>query len=245
VQAQLSTYLSDYKNRIVTAADLDPASPTFGSTLDRNVGDARAYGLDGQISYKPVWVQGLSLYAYASYLHSRLLQDVLGTASSTIAGGAPNPACLPGTIVGANCQIIAVHTKGAEFTETPKWSWGGRVQQDWGPFSFSAQFKHTGARWSSDDNGQGGGSLCPAGSSSIALPIDCNGRTHPYNIVDLDWLIRLKQFGLPATLRFNVDNLFNTYYFGSINTQNTVSAGTLRWAVGSPRTAQATLTLNF
>jgi outer membrane receptor protein involved in Fe transport len=55
----------------------------------------------------------------------------------------------------------------------------------------------------------------------------------------------LKQFGLPATLRFNVDNLFNTYYFGSINTQNTVSAGTLRWAVGSPRTAQATLTLNF
>ncbi|HEX8619347.1 MAG TPA: TonB-dependent receptor, partial [Thermoanaerobaculia bacterium] len=50
VQAQLATYWVNYKNRIVTATDQDPTSQTFGTTLDRNVGDARAYGFDGQVS---------------------------------------------------------------------------------------------------------------------------------------------------------------------------------------------------
>jgi iron complex outermembrane receptor protein len=241
VQAQLAGYWVDYKNRIVTAQDLDPNSPTFGSTLDRNVGDARAYGFDGQASWRPTWVSGLSLYGYLSYIDSKLKQDVLGTATAT----ATNSPCPPGTPVGTRCTIVSVHTKGAEFVETPRWQWGGRVQQDVGPVSVGASFKHVGKRWSTDDNAQNGGSIFPTGvTTNSGLPVDLNGRTHAYNLVDLDARIYLKDFGLPATLRFNLSNVFDKYYFGNITTQSTPGTG-VRYSVGAPRTFQAGLELNF
>ncbi|MFL6785971.1 MAG: TonB-dependent receptor [Sphingomicrobium sp.] len=242
VQAQLAGYWVDYKNRIVTAQDLDPASPTFGSTLDRNVGDARAYGFDGQASWRPTWVRGLSLYGYVSYIDSKLKQDILATAVATAAATSPCPA---GTPVGTRCTIVSVHTKGAEFVETPRWQWGGRVQQDVGPVSVGASFKHVGKRWSTDDNAQSGGSIFPNGvTTNSGLPVDLNGRTHAYNLVDLDARVYLKDFGLPATLRFNLSNLFDKYYFGNITTASSPSTS-VRYSVGAPRTFQAGLELNF
>ena len=235
VQAQLAVYRNDYKNRIVTAADLDPLSSTFGSTLDRNVGDARVYGFDGQASWRPQFVQGLSLYGYLSYTHARLLEDVLGTAVATTT----NSPCPSTTPVGSRCTIVAVQTKGAQFTETPTWTWGGRVSQDVGPFVFGAQFKHVGKRYSTDDNGRVG-ALANVGT----LPIDVHGRTNGYNVVDVDARVKLNDMGVPASIRFNITNLFDKYYFANINTQNTLSGGP-RFSVGAPRTFQAGIDLNF
>ena len=233
VQAQLATYLVSYKNRIVTAQDLDPASQTFGSTLDRNVGDARAYGFDGQASWRPI--SDLSLYAYASYIKSRLKDDVLGSAAST------NPSCIPGTTVGTTCQIIAVNTRGAQFVETPKWSFGGRVQKDFGLVSVGVQGKWVAKRFSTDDNGRVG-SIPNTGS----LPIDSRGRTSAYTIIDADALFRLDRIiGLDGSnFRLSVINLFDKYYFGNINTQNSL-AGNPRFSVGAPRTFQGTLSLSL
>jgi iron complex outermembrane receptor protein len=256
VQAQLAGYWVDYKNRIVTAADLDPASPTFGSTLDRNVGDARAYGFDGQVSWRPSFVNGLSLYSYLSYIDSRLKEDVLGLATAT----ATNSPCPPSTPVGQRCTVVAVPTKGAEFTETPRWTWGGRVSQDVGPFQFGMQFKHVGKRWSTDDNGRTLATSSTGGQTAgqpfilvdsagrpisvSGLPIATNGRTNAYNVVDVDARVQLKELGVPASVRFNITNLFDKYYFANINTQNSLSGGP-RYSVGAPRTFQATLELGF
>ncbi len=236
VQAQLATYFVNYKNRIVTAQDLDPASQTFGSTLDRNVGDARAFGFDGQVSWRPM--SDLSLYGYASYINSRLKDDVLGTATATAAANSPCPA---GTPVGTTCQIIAVNTKGAQFVETPRFTFGGRVQKEFGPVSVGVQGKWAGKRFSTDDNGR----TAPL-TNTGNLPIDSRGRTSAYTVIDADVRVSLGDF-LPiegSSVRFSVTNLFDKYYFGNINTQNTLAQNP-RFAVGSPRTFQATLGVDF
>ncbi|MCW3798765.1 TonB-dependent receptor [Sphingomonas sp. BN140010] len=227
LQAQLASYYVDYKNRIVTAQDLDPNSPTFGSTVDRNVGDAKAYGLDGQVSYRPV--RDLSLYVYASYIKSKLAENILGPAGNT--------ACLANTTSGSTCVFVL--TKGAEFVETPKWTFGGRVQKNFGPLSLGVQTKYVSKRFSTDDNGRVG-TIANVGN----LPIDNRGRTDAYTTVDGDLRYDLGEYLKNSSVRFSVINLFDKYYFGNINTQNTLSGGP-RFSVGAPRTFQATLALGF
>jgi iron complex outermembrane recepter protein len=236
IQAQLATYYVSYKDRVVTALDLDPESQTFGSTLDRNVGDARAFGFDGQIAWRPAFDPSLSLYGYVSYIDSKLKEDLFATATAT-AVASPCPASVP---VGQTCQVVSVHTKGKEFVETPRWQFGGRVQKEFGPISLGAQFKWVGKRWSTDDNGEAGTAL-----TTGDLPISSRARTHSYALVDLDANIKLKEFGLaPATLRFSVTNLFDKYYFGNISTQNTIAGGP-RFSVGAPQTFQAGLIIDY
>ncbi|HEX8125038.1 MAG TPA: TonB-dependent receptor [Allosphingosinicella sp.] len=228
IQAQAATYWVNYKNRIVTATDQDPLSQTFGSTLDRNVGDARAYGFDAQASYRPV--KELLLYGYVSYIDSKLKDNVPG----------PN-----------NSQIL---TAGAEFVETPRWQYGTRVQGDIGPVSLGVQWKHVGKRYSTDDNGRtlattstnGQTAGTPFTLQNIAgVPIGPNGRTDSYDVFDADARISLRGLGLEDTnLKLSVINLFDKFYFGNINTQNTLSGGP-RFSVGAPRTFQATISVGF
>jgi iron complex outermembrane receptor protein len=231
IQAQLATYYVDYRNRIVTAQDLDPNSQTFGSTLDRNVGNATAYGLDGQISWRPV--RDLSFYTYASYIKSEIKNNVLGTAA------AGNAACLPGTTVGTTCQTIAVNTAGAEFVETPKYTVGGRVQKDFGPLALGFEGRWVSKRFSTDDNGRVG-TIANVGN----LPIDSRGRTDDYAIFDADLRYDLDKFLPRSSFRVGVNNLFDKFYFGNINTSNTLAGGP-RFSVGSPRSVQATLNVGF
>ncbi|HEX8533007.1 MAG TPA: TonB-dependent receptor [Allosphingosinicella sp.] len=242
VQAQLATYWVNYKNRIVTATDQDPNSQTFGTTLDRNVGDARAYGFDGQVSWRPV--RNILLYGYASYIDSKLKEDIPGPVINVTP---TNPAGTPTTI----------NTAGAEFVETPRWQFGGRAQGDLGALSVGVQFKYVGKRYSTDDNGRTltptvgtippgqtpGQPLILTGISNV--PIAPNGRTNDYTIIDADARISLRSLGLERTaLKLSVINLLDKYYFGNINTQNTVIQSP-RFSVGAPRTFQATLTVGF
>ena len=239
VQAQLATYYVDYTNRIVTALDLDPESQTFNSTLDRNVGNARAHGFDGQVSWRPM--RDLSLYGYGSYIKSELRENLLRVATAT----ATNSPCPAGTPVGQTCQIIDVETKGAEFVETPSWTFGGRVQKDFGPISFGVQGKWVGARFSTDDNGRSG-TIPNTGN----LPIDNRGQTDSYTVVDADVRVRLDDILPPlkgSSLRVSVTNLFDKFYFGNINTANTLgtTGNNVRFSVGAPRTIQGTLAVGF
>jgi outer membrane receptor for ferric coprogen and ferric-rhodotorulic acid len=45
-------------------------------------------------------------------------------------------------------------------------------------------------------------------------------------------------------LRFNVNNLFNKYYFGNISTVSTLGSQP-RYSVGAPRTLQLAFGLDF
>ena len=238
VQAQLATYLVNYKNRIVSAQDLDQNSPTFNQTLDRNVGDARAYGFDGQISVRPV--PQLSLYAYGSYINSRIKDDVTGVVT------APNAACPAGTPNGTFCPIISVMTAGAQFVETPKYSYGGRAQGNFGPLTVGAQFKWVGKRFTTDDNGKLYASRVVTAANTIPF-LDERGRTPSYTTVDLDASLDLGELGFKldrTRLKISVQNVFDKYYFGSISSQSNAVNNT-RFSVGSPRTVQATLQIGF
>jgi iron complex outermembrane receptor protein len=238
VQAQLATYLVNYNNRIVSAQDLDQSSPTFNQTLDRNVGDARAYGFDGQVSIRPV--PQLSLYAYGSYINSEIKDNIAGVVI------APNAACPPGTPNGTACPIVSVQTAGAQFVETPKYSYGGRAQGNFGPLTVGAQFKWVGKRFTTDDNGRSYAARTITAANTVPI-LDELGRTPSYTTVDLDASLDIGELGFKldrTRLKVSVINLFDKYYFGNISTQSTNVAAT-RFAVGSPRTIQATLQVGF
>jgi iron complex outermembrane receptor protein len=226
IQGQIAGYYTIYKNRIVSSTDADPASPTFGTSIDRNVGSARSYGFDAQIGWKPV--NQFTLTPFVSYIHSRLKDNIVDSKGA-----------------------ITVQTKGAQFAETPKWQFGGRAQLDVQEFSFGAEFKHVGGRFATDDNGQT--HVTPSNSASAVAvlsgfagaPIDANGRLHGYTTVDLDARMNLSRLGMDKTyLAFGVTNLTNAYYFGNITTQSTLS-GNPRFRIGSPRTFQGTVNFAF
>ena len=219
VQAQVAAYYTDYKNRIVTATDQDPSSQTFGTTQDRNVGDATAMGIDAQVAWTPVPL--LSLYAFGSYIDTELKENA------------------PGAIVGGvNTTLL---TRGAEFVETPKYQFGGRAQVNFGPASFAAQVKYVGKRFSTDDNGRTATTVVIAPGQDL----DQRGRTDAYTTLDLDARVTLAPLGLENSyLSLNVINVTDEFYLANINTANTLSANP-RFSVGAPRTFQATVRFGF
>ncbi|MDB5688940.1 MAG: TonB-dependent receptor [Sphingomonas bacterium] len=223
VQAQLAGYWTDYQNRIVSATDTDPGSPTYNTSVDRNVGSARAYGFDFNVAVQPI--PQLSLSPFVSYINSRIKNDVTGI----------------------NGAIIS-HTQGAQFVETPKWQFGGRVDVDLTYVSFGAQAKHVGGRYSTDDNGR---TLTSAGRLSTLTGIDtdliaADGRTKGYTLIDLDARVSLAPFGLERTyLSVRVDNVFDEDYLGNISTTQSTLASQPRFRIGSPRTFQGTLRFAF
>jgi iron complex outermembrane receptor protein len=229
VQASLAGYYTKYKNRIVSANDVDVNSPTFNTSIDRNVGDARAYGFEAMVAVQPV--KQLSLSPFVSYIDTKIDKNVLG------AGG-----------------IVLVQTAGAEFVETPKWQFGGRADVDLNWVSLGVQYKHVGKRWSTDDNGRTLVTTATTGQtvgSPFVLtgisgaPISANGRTDGYDTVDVDARFSLQPLGMNKTyLTVRVDNVFNEYYLGNISTQSTLSGGP-RFRVGSPRTWQAGVHFEF
>ena len=116
-------WANQFKNRIVTAFD-----PDLGFSVDRNVGDVKLWGVDGQVGFTPV--QDWSIYFSGSYTHSELQDDLL--LSST-------PTYLP--------------LKGKQLVETPEWQFGFRTQwQATEKLSIGFQGKHVGSRYTTDVN---------------------------------------------------------------------------------------------
>ena len=115
--------------------------------------------------------------------------------------------------------------------------WTGRVQFNFNPVTVGIQVKHVTSRFATYVNDV----ISPA-----------------YTLVDLDERISLEPWGLKHTfVQFNVDNLFNQFYFGNISTQ--INAGNIcptgsacaansanpNFSLGSPRTMRVTLNVGF
>ena len=213
LQAQASAWLINFKNRIVTSFD-----PVAGISVDRNVGRVQGYGIDAGFAWQPVKL--VTLYGNASYNHSVLQDNILLGNSTSV----------------PSVQIFAP-TKGKRVTETPEWTYGGRVQFNFNPVTVGIQVKHVTSRFATDVNDV----ISPA-----------------YTLVDLDERISLEPWGLKHTfVQFNVDNLFNQFYFGNISTQ--INAGNIcptgsacaansanpNFSLGSPRTMRVTLNVGF
>lgn len=121
---QIALWRTNYDNRIVSAFD-----DTLGFFVDRNIGSVELQGVDAQIGFEPV--DGLSLYASASYTESEMQNNIpLGVTSF-----------LP--------------TQGRELVETPDWTYAARAEWDVNDyFSIGLQAKYVGDRFSTDVNDQ-------------------------------------------------------------------------------------------
>jgi iron complex outermembrane receptor protein len=218
IQAQLAGWKIDYSNRIVTSFNQD-----LGISIDRNVGKVKTYGFDGNVAFRAT--PQLTLIALASYIHTEL-QDNIEIGTSTAAALPTGLIFCSGTApTGTTLGFTCAPTRGRMVAETPKWQFGGRVQYDLGAISVGVQGKHVGPRFATDVN---------------------DVKVKGYNLVDLDVRVTLdKLVGLRNTyLQANLQNAFNTFYFGNLSTQIRASDNP-SFAVGSPRTFSATVGVGF
>ncbi|MDH7638993.1 TonB-dependent receptor [Sphingomonas oryzagri] len=121
IQAQLSGWYTNFKNRLASSYD-----PVEDITVYRNLGTVHKYGIDGSISYQPI--QQISLYAFGSYLKSKILDNVEATATTVY------------------------NTAGKRESGSPTYTFGARAQGNFGPVTLGIQAKRTGPRYVNDQN---------------------------------------------------------------------------------------------
>ncbi|MDX3910028.1 MAG: TonB-dependent receptor [Sphingobium sp.] len=121
LQAQLSGWYTIYSDRLASAYDRE-----LDQTIYRNLGRVDKYGIDGSVSYQPI--PEISLYAFGSYLKSKIKDNVELTATS-----------------------VAL-TKGKRESGAPVYTFGGRVQGDIEGLQLGVQAKRTGPRYVNDQN---------------------------------------------------------------------------------------------
>ncbi|MDB5431541.1 MAG: TonB-dependent receptor [Caulobacter sp.] len=211
--------------------------PDTGVATDRNVGAVVLYGVDAQIGWQVV--DNFSLYASSSYTHSEL-QDNLLAGTVTVAGANP-------VFPTVGTQIF-IPTKGKKLVETPTWTFAARGEWDITSWAhFSLQGKYVGKRAATDVNDE------YAGAYTVW---DTDLR------IDLPWVDEAIS-GKGSYLQFNVTNLFEEGYYGSISSGTALNpvAGVIGtsvpagsgmvftnssfYQIGAPRTFQVTLTAKF
>lgn len=125
IQAQLSGWYTAFSNRIEESLIEDPENPGQFKSVYTNLGDVHKYGVDGSIAYAPSRM--LTLYAFGSYLHSKILDNVQS---------------------GSTLYLTA----GKQESGNPTYTFGGRAQGNFGPIEVGVQAKWTGPRFVNDLN---------------------------------------------------------------------------------------------
>lgn len=132
VNASLSLWNSQVKNRLISTYDQDAGVSTYHSVPGINFA-----GIDADVSYNPV--DSLTLYASASYMNARLLADVIVNANK-------NPD-------GTYAESAYARTGGRLLSEVPNWTFTGRANYDvteW--MHVGVNGKYVGRRFATDTN---------------------------------------------------------------------------------------------
>lgn len=239
VQAQMSLWYTIYQNRLASAYD-----PETDRTLYRNLGRVDKYGIDGSVSYRPI--PELALYAFGSYLKSKIKDNVLYgecTAANVTAGVA---GCA------AAGDPIYAQTAGKRESGPPVYTIGGRAQAILGPVELGVQVKRTGPRYVNDLNRPftlGGtiiGGVAVANGTQVM-----NAKAPAYTLVDLDARLSLAPLGMgeKTYLQLNVSNLFDKLYYGGFDGRldaGFAGASNLPFVqIGSPRTFIGSVVFGF
>lgn len=213
IQAQVGLWYTIFNDRLASSFD-----PETERNVYRNLGRVDKYGIDASVAVQPI--PEFSVYAFGSYLKSKIKDDVL------------NGVC---TAVGPGCAAIGdpifARTAGNRESGSPTYTFGGRVQGKLGPLELGAQVKRTGPRYVNDQNTpifQGG------------VPV-YGAKAPGYTIVDLDARLGLEWAGLgdKVYFQFNITNLFDKLYVGGFdgqlanNTVPNVNIGAPRAFIGS------------
>ncbi len=237
LQAQFGGWYTDYKNRLAQSYD-----PDLDKSIYRNLGKVRKYGFDATVAYQPV--HEIAVYAFGSYLHSEILNDV-EVARTTAAGP-----------LGPIGTVIYAPTKGKRESNAPVYTFGGGATFNFEPVSFGIDAKRTGPRYLYDTNEPA--RQIAGGTTYQIFP----NKAPAYTLVNLNARVDLTWAGLNKQTYFqvNVLNVFNEYWVGSINSGNgslnqgpTYSAtgqitgygNALNSQIGYPRTVMGSLVVGF
>lgn len=231
VQAFVGGWYTIFTNRLASSYD-----PVLDQTVYRNLGKVNKYGVDASISYRPI--EQLTLYAFGSYLKSKIKDDVLGGVCS--ASNVTNHT-LGCTTLGADYYL---RTAGKREAGAPTYTLGARAQVDVDPIEVGMQVKRTGPRYVNDQNVPIYSSI---DTSAPATTILYGAKTPAYTVVDLDARLNLGFLGLNKTTYFqvNVTNLFNQFYVGNLGNPNSSYTSVPFAYLGSPRTASVSLNVQF
>lgn len=127
IVASAAIYQNDYSNRVVSTLDNDPSSPTFNTTIDRNVGKVQTRGFEGSIGWQAT--DTFSLYGSATYTDAKLQENQV----FNLTGFLP--------------------TKGKRVVETPQTMFTARADWDLDEnLSLGLQGKYVGKRFTTDLN---------------------------------------------------------------------------------------------
>lgn len=211
IQAQVGPWYTIFTNRLASSYD-----PINDITTYRNLGKVDKYGIDASFAYKPI--RELSLYAYGSYLKSKIKDDVQ-------------------TGVDGNGDPVYAMTAGKRESGAPVYTLGGRAQLNLNPIEIGIQAKRTGKRYVNDQN-------LPIVDKTGAV---IYGATVPaYTVVDLDARLNMGWAGLndKTYIQVNVTNLFDELYPGGFG--GNLSTTSVPYVyIGAPRTFSATLNVAF
>lgn len=214
VQAQLSGWYTIFHDRL--ASSYDEESTT---TIYRNLGTVHKYGVDADVSYKPI--PEVTLYAFGSYLKSKILANVV---TGEDAKGNP----------------IYALTAGKRESGAPTYSLGGRVEGHKGPVTIGIEAKRTGPRYINDQN-------LPVTQVINGVTTQVYGAKAPaYTLVNLDARVSMEwaHMGKDTWLQLNVTNLFDKLYVGGFS--GTTPTTTLtNVQIGAPRAVSGTINFGF
>jgi iron complex outermembrane receptor protein len=191
ILASASVFLNQYSNRVVSTLDNDPTSPTFNTTIDRNVGEVESQGFEGAVTW--ALSDTISLYGSATYIDAVLQEDqivgVFTCPATPPAAGQPGAGCTAG-----ERSPLIIPTEGKQVVETPEWQFAFRGDWQATPYlSLGLQAKWVDERFTTDVNDE----VVPSYTT-----VDFDAR---YDLTDT--------FGLQdAYLQFNVTNLFDEEY---------------------------------
>ncbi len=211
IQAQVSGWYTKYDNRLASAYD-----PVTDRNLYRNLGRVDKYGVDGSIAWQPV--PQLALYAFGSYLKSKIKDDVQS-----------------GTDVLGNPTFTL--TAGNRESGAPIYTYGTSARGTVGPVELGVTAKRTGGRYLYDTN-----LPIVIGGTQVY-----GAKTPAYWLVNLDARMGLDFAGLgdQTFFQLNVYNLFDKLYVGSFSTSLEQGSSPPFAQIGAPRTISGTLTVGF
>jgi iron complex outermembrane recepter protein len=186
LQVQATAWFTGYNNRLASAYDVD-----LNQTVYRNLGKVDKYGIDGSIGWSPI--KQVTLYAFGSYLKSKIKDDVAAFETTT------------GT-------VFYFATAGKRESGASVYTFGGRAEAHIGSLDVGIQAKRYGKRYVLDTN------LPIYRFNANGTATEVYGAVAPgYTLVDLDLRYSLKDFGAPKTwIQLNVSNLFDELYVGGI-----------------------------
>ncbi|KPH59610.1 TonB-dependent receptor [Novosphingobium sp. ST904] len=186
--------------------------PSVDRTTYTNLGTVDRYGIDGTFAVAPS--THFKAYVFGSYLWSNIRDDVATGATSVAETG--------GKMEGG----------------VPSYSFGGRLEGNYGPLSVGTELKRTGSRYYN--------SLNTAVVNSAGDQI-WTAKIPGYTIVNLDARLDLGFLGMgkDTYLQANVTNLFDKYYIGSFDDAGVVATNTTFAYLGAPRTFSASINFQF